>query len=138
MVRTIFGINDPRDFWKFWNCPKMHSRVLSLSYNPNMKKKQKQPPNMIIYSVLAFQVFKLLGISLVFLIQGVKNLVFQNFWFEIPNISIEAQCFWLKYWYFDWNTRFFLWITWQYVTIVFFKTDLWTIYLNIQIEIQLQ
>ena len=40
--------------------------------------------------------FEILGILLeyvVFQIQGVKNLVFQNFWFKIPSILIEIQGF---------------------------------------------
>ena len=41
--------------------------------------------------------FEILGILLeyvVFQIQGVKNLVLQNFWFKIPSILIKIQGFW--------------------------------------------
>ena len=38
-----------------------------------------------------------------FQIQGVKNLVFRNFWFDVPSISIKIQGFWLKYWVFWWK-----------------------------------
>ena len=40
-----------------------------------------------------------------------KNLVFQNFWFEIPSILIKIQGFQSNTRYFDWNTRFFIFDT---------------------------
>ena len=66
-------------------------------------------------------------------IQDVKNLVFQNFWIEIPSISIEIH--WSTR-YFNWNTRFFIWNTryfenmWQSYSIHLrclkeFLTSLW-------------
>ena len=48
---------------------------------------------------------------LVFQIEGVKNPVFQHFWFEISSISIEIQGFDRNTRYFDWNTRLFIWNT---------------------------
>ena len=46
-----------------------------------------------------------------------KNLIFRNFWFEIPSISIyliflwKSKVFDRSTRYFDWNTRFFIWNT---------------------------
>ena len=66
-----------------------------------------------------------------------KNLIFQNFWFKIPSISIFPVLLWKSKvfdqntWYFDWNTRFFIWNTryfeniWQSYSILF-RTSLFT------------
>ena len=47
LVGEVFGINHPRDFWNFWNCPlftlaiskfsKMHLGNLSQTALPNMR-----------------------------------------------------------------------------------------------------
>ena len=42
-------------------------------------------------------------------IQGVKILVFQNFWFEIPSIRSKSKVY--SWRYFEWNTRIFIWNT---------------------------
>ena len=75
MVRAIFGINHPRDFWKFWNCTRFTRAVSEFSKMHLGNLSQIALPNMWLLALIdlankLYHIGKLLIFSLVELAQN--------------------------------------------------------------------